>query len=71
LELVYGVFPILYDYSQEKDRILAAATKLHGMNLLDGEDTVLFTAGFRTRKKHASNLIEIHQIKELLNFNKK
>ena len=41
------------------------------MNLLDDEDTVLFTAAFRTRKKHASNLIEIHQIKELLDLNKK
>jgi pyruvate kinase len=71
LELAYGVVPISYDYSQEKDRILSVANKLHSMNLLDNEDTVLFTAGFRTRKKHASNLIEIHQIKELLNFNKK
>ncbi len=71
LELAYGVVPINYDYSQEEDRILATANKLHSMNLLDNEDTVLFTAGFRTRKKHASNLIEIHQIKELLNFNKK
>jgi pyruvate kinase len=70
LELAYGVVPVHYDYRQETDRILAAANKLHSMKLLDGEDTVLFTAGFRTRKKHASNLIEIHQIKELLNFNK-
>jgi pyruvate kinase len=70
LELAYGVVPINYDYSQEEDRILATANKLHSMNLLDNEDTVLFTAGFRTRKKHASNLIEIHQIKELLNLEK-
>jgi pyruvate kinase len=71
LELAYGVVPVHYDYRQEVDRILAVANKLHGMNLLDNEDTVLFTAAFRTRKKHASNLIEIHQIKELLEFNKK
>ena len=71
LELVYGVVPVHYDYRQEADRILAVANKLHGMNLLDDEDTVLFTAAFRTRKKHASNLIEIHQIRELLNLNKK
>jgi pyruvate kinase len=71
LELAYGVVPVHYDYSKEDDRILAVANKLHSMNLLDDEDTVLFTAGFRTRKKHASNLIEIHQIKELLALTRK
>jgi pyruvate kinase len=71
LELAYGVVPVHYDYRQETDRILAVANKLHSMKLLDDEDTVLFTAAFRTRKKHASNLIEIHQIKELININKK
>jgi pyruvate kinase len=71
LELVYGVVPVSYDYHQEDDRILAAANKLHSMNLLDNEDTVLFTAAFRTHRKHASNLIEIHQIKELLDLTRK
>jgi hypothetical protein len=47
------------------------AYKLHAMNLIDDEDTVLFTAASRTRKKHASNLIEIHNIKELLDFTNK
>jgi pyruvate kinase len=71
LELVYGVYPVHHDYRQEKDRILAVASTLHSMNLLDDKDTVLFTAAFRTRKKHASNLIEIHTIKELLDFTRK
>ncbi len=71
LELVYGVVPIHYDYRQETDRILAVANKLHKMKLLNDEDTVLFTAAFRTHKKHASNLIEIHQIKELLALTRK
>ncbi len=71
LELVYGVYPVHLDYRQEKDRILAVASTLHSMNLLDDEDTVLFTAAFRTRMKHASNLIEIHQIKELLDLTRK
>jgi pyruvate kinase len=70
LELAYGVVPVSYDYLPEKDRILAVANKLHNMKLLNKEDMVLFTAAFRTRKKHASNLIEIHQLKELLNLNK-
>ena len=71
LELAYGVVPVHYDYRQEDDRILAVANKLRNMNLLDNEDTVLFTAAFRTHKKHASNLIEIHQIKELLDLTRK
>ena len=66
LELVYGVIPVHSDYREETDRIMTVAGNLFAMNLLDIEDTVLFTAAFRTRKKHASNLIEIHQIKELL-----
>jgi pyruvate kinase len=71
LELVYGIFPVHYDYRQETDRILSVASTLYSMKLLHIEDTVLFTAAFRTHKKHASNLIEIHNIKELLNHNKK
>lgn len=70
LELVYGVIPVYVDYGKEKDRIMTVACKLFSMNLLDIEDTVLFTAASRTKKKHASNLIEIHYIKELLEFNK-
>jgi pyruvate kinase len=66
LELVYGVVPVHIDYSQEKDRIQAVACTLYAMKLLDIEDTVLFTAAFRTKKKHASNLIEIHALKELM-----
>jgi len=66
LDLVYGVVPVDYDYRQENDRIQAVACTLYSMKLLDIEDTVLFTAAFRTRKKHASNLIEIHTLKELL-----
>ncbi len=68
LELVFGVYPVHIDYRNEKDRILAVANKLHSMNLIKDEDTVLFTAAFRTVMKHASNLIEIHNIRELMHF---
>ncbi len=66
LELVYGVIPVHIDYHRETDRILSVACKLYAMKLLEIEDTVLFTAAFRTKKKHASNLIEIHNLKELM-----
>lgn len=65
LELVFGIYPIHYDYLNEKDRIMAVANELYSMNLVNDEETVLFTAASRTIQKHASNLIEIHDIKEL------
>lgn len=68
LELVYGVIPVHYDYRKDKDRLLSVARMLHAMNLVHVEDLVLFTAAFRTKMKHASNLIEIHALKELLDI---
>ena len=68
LELVFNVYPVCIDYRGERDPILAVARKLHSMHLIHENDTVLFTAAFRTTLKHASNLIEIHKIKELINL---
>jgi pyruvate kinase len=68
LELIFGVQPVLIDYSEEKDRIVAVASRLHEMHLVDEEETVLFTAGLRTKMKHASNTIEIHKIEELRKY---
>ena len=66
LELIYGVIPVYIDYQKETDRILSIVKTLCSMKMLDIEDMVLFTAAFRTKKKHASNIIEIHHVKELL-----
>jgi len=66
LELSYGVHPVHFDYLKEDDRILATANKLHSIGLIHDQDTVLFTAAFRTSKPHSSNLIEIHSIRELV-----
>ncbi len=68
LELIFGVYPILINYREEKDRILRVANQLHEMHLVDDEETVLFTEGVRTTMEHASNSIEIHKIKELREF---
>ena len=68
LELVFGVYPVLIDYREEKDRISAVANRLHEMDLVNDEETVLFTAAMRTSMKHASNSIEIHKIEELRKF---
>jgi pyruvate kinase len=68
LELTFGVFPVNMDYQEEKDRILEVAKILRASRLISDEDTILFTAAFRTPQKHASNLIEIHKLKELKEF---
>jgi len=68
LELIFGVYPVHINYSEEKDRILTVSNKLHEMHLVNDEDTVLFTEGVRTTMEHSSNSIEIHKIKELREF---
>ena len=71
LELSFGVYPVHIDYVKEKDHILATANRLHSMGIIRDRDTILFTAAFRTSKQHSSNLIEIHDIRELLDLTKK
>jgi len=68
LEFVYGVHPVYLAYSDEEDRILLAAQALLSRKMVEEKDMVLFTAAFRTSQRHASNLIEIHTIKELIEF---
>ena len=68
LELVFGVYPVLIDYTEEKERILAVAKQLHKADLVNDKETVLFTSAMRTTIKHASNSIEIHKIRELRKF---
>jgi pyruvate kinase len=68
LELIFGVYPVLIDYDQEKDRVSAVANRLREMRLVEDEETVLFTSAMRTTTEHASNSVEIHKIKELRKF---
>jgi pyruvate kinase len=65
LELSFGVYPVHVDYLKENDHILATAKRLHSTGLIRNQDTILFTAAFRTSKEHSSNLIEVHNIGEL------
>jgi pyruvate kinase len=66
LELSFGVYPVHIDYLKEDGHIRTTANKLQAMGLISDQDTILFTAAFRTSKPHSSNLIEIHSIKELV-----
>ena len=42
--------------------MLGMACELYAERLVSNEETVLFTAAFRTMSKHSSNLIEIRKI---------
>ena len=66
LELSFGVYPVHINYLKEDDHILTTAKTLHAKSLIQDQDTILFTAAFRTSKQHSSNLIEIHNIRELV-----
>jgi len=68
LELIFGVYPIMINYYKEKERLLTVTNQLYKMGLVDDEETALFTEGVRTAMEHASNSIEIHNIKELRKF---
>ena len=68
LELLFGVYPTNINYQEQEDHILYVASTLYSMGVIKDEDIVLFTAAFRTMTKHASNLIEIHNVKELRNY---
>jgi pyruvate kinase len=68
LELAYGVSPVHLLYHDDDDRILSTAQALHAMKMVNEQNIVLFTAAFRTSELHSSNLIEIHTIKELVEF---
>ena len=66
LELFYGAQP--FQIEHEGDRVLAVSRALLSKGVARDEDVVLFTAAFRTFQKHASNLIEIHTLRELHDF---
>jgi pyruvate kinase len=66
LELSYGVQP--FQIELEGDKILAVSRALLSKGIVRSEDVVLFTAAFRTFQKHASNVIEIHTLRELRDF---
>jgi pyruvate kinase len=65
LELVFGVYPVNIDYQKEEGHILYVANNPCSTKLIKDEDTVLFAADFRTMTKHASSLIEIHNVRDL------
>ncbi|MFH1834916.1 MAG: pyruvate kinase, partial [Methanobacteriota archaeon] len=67
LELVYGVHPVLYEH-QKIPKLPDYATFLYKQGLVSKKDLVLFTAGVHTKKAHITNMIQIHKIRDLLEY---
>lgn len=68
LHMVWGVEPLAIERPKVGDLILYVAKILLKKGLVDEDEVVLFTAGVRTTQKHASNLLEIHTVRELLTY---
>ena len=68
LNLVYGVKPVVYDNMPARERVKNSAIYLQKKGLLKPEDTVLFTAGVYTEREHATNVIQIHMMKEFTEY---
>ncbi len=66
LLLYFGVEPFFVPEIPESRIIPTMAQFLASKKLVSPNSVVLFTAGVRTRAQHASNLIELHKLDELL-----
>lgn len=69
--LSYGVNPVVYKHMPTEEQIKKSALFLHNKGLLKLNEIVLFTAGIYTEREHATNTIQIHKIRELLNYCRK
>jgi len=69
--LNYGVKPVVYKKMPAKERIKNTALFLYKKGILKQNETVLFTAGIYTEREHATNIIQIHRMKELLGYCRK
>ncbi len=70
LGLVRGVTPILLKQKYSKDLIPGVAKELYDEKQVSKNDKVVFFAGIKTLKEHVSNLIEVHDVEELLEYRK-
>jgi pyruvate kinase len=71
LGLYYGVTPVIYKNMPAKEKIKNTALFLNRHGMLEPHETVLFTAGIYTEKEHATNIIQIHRMKEFLAYYRK
>ncbi len=71
MALVWGVKPILLDKIPKSSMVTRVGLHLLKRGEVKKEDFVIFFAGVKTMQEHVSNLIEIHYIKDLVEWKKK
>ncbi len=69
LDLLYGVKSMVWEHPTQK-LIETAAMVCLEKGLISENDTVIFVAGVKTVQNHLTNLIEVHNISDLLKFRK-
>lgn len=70
VNLLYGVKSVVWEHPKGK-LIETSADLCLEKKLIEEDDTVVFVAGLKTQKPHLTNLIEIHEIKDMLAYRKK
>ncbi len=68
LNLLYNVTPVKWEALPKKNVVPRAALFCLEHGLIDETDTVVFTAAVRTQKKDIMNLIEVHDMKDMLQY---
>ena len=71
MKLVWGVLPILVKEFPKTTLVTEIAIHLKEKNYLKDKDIVAFFAGIKTKEEKISNLLEIHRIKNLLEYHYK
>jgi len=66
LNILYNVTPVTWPSLPQKHLIPRSALFCLENSLIEESDTVVFTAAVRTGKKDIMNLIEVHNIKDML-----
>ncbi len=67
VNLLYGVKSLVWEHPKVK-LIETAAELCLAKELINEEDTIVFVAGLKTVKPHLTNLIEIHEMKDFLQY---
>ncbi|MFH0961143.1 MAG: pyruvate kinase [archaeon] len=68
MKLVWGVNSILFLDVNLKHKISSSIEFLVREKILSEKDLAVFTAGARTKRPKASNIIEVHYVKDLVEF---
>ncbi|MEM3364542.1 MAG: pyruvate kinase [Candidatus Micrarchaeia archaeon] len=66
MSLLYNVIPVMWTAMPKKHILPRAALFCLEHGLIEEKDTVVFTAAVRTQKKDIINLVEVHNIRDMM-----